>query len=980
MSLWARIFVVIVLSPLLALAQSSEQQFQTESELVSALCENSETPSSRELLLKAHSQMVSTHLWSELNDRAAAAYNLLLPDQSVAIYGIAIQVARQLNQPKLLARTYYNLGKTYFGLNKLPKAIEAYEESQKYFEAAGLQRDLIYVLADLGTLHIYSSDYRKARQDSEQSIALAEQLKASNEPAGAWPDEYGVGTALSNLGNVSRWEGNYGNAISYFQKSLGLYQRIDNGTFKYSTNILDNLADIGRTYRSIGDNLQALSYLNRAMELAKASRNSERLAGIYNSIGILYSNQRDYSKAIEFFQQGLQLSAFDRFKQAELLLNIGVEYQLQGDYERALQSFVKSQESAKTIDYKEVVIAVGEGLGAIYKEQGAYKAALDALNESLVLAKQIDDKTRIAELLWRQAEVQYARGNFTQCISTGSEAARMAEHLNLRNVSYLALTTLGKAYRAEGQLDLAMQTFSKAISQIEEMRGQVAGLEQERQLFFEDKVGPYHEIVDLLLNLDKSDHKYEALVTAERAKARVLLDVMGSGRIDLAKAMSQGEKEEERRLNNAIVALNVRIMAENNKRDSDDAVLESLNEELRSARVKHGAFQDSLYASHSELRGRLGQSPALTLNDLSTLVGSQKAAFLEYMVTKSKTYLFVLTRAQGNALDLRVHSINISDKNLASRAREFREMLAGQSPTFADTARQLYDLLVKPAEDQLKDKSTVCILPDGILWDLPFQALQPKDDRYLLEDFALFYAPSLGILKEMSQRRIRSERPPPSLLAFGNPRLGNEVATNLKAVYRGEILAPLPEAEVEVKALKEIWKPAPSKIFVGPEAGKNIFKTEAEKYAVIHLATHGILDDSNPMYSRLVMARAENDPNDDGLLEAREIMQLNLHADLVVLSACQTARGRFGAGEGMVGMSWAFFVAGVPTMVASQWKVDSGSTARLMISFHKHLKNTATDGTTKASALRQAALEVLKDQRYRHPFFWAGFVMIGEAL
>jgi len=804
-------------------------------------------------------------------------------------------------------------------------------------------------------------------------------LRQSKAPVGAWPDEYGVGTALSNLGNVSRWEGDYDKAISYFQKSLAVFQRLDNGTLKYSADILDNLADIGRTYRSIGDNVQSLAYLNQAMGIAKASNNSERTAGIYNSLGILYSNQRDYFKAIEFFQQGLQLSAFDRFKQAELQLNIGVAYQFQGDYERALQSFVKSQESAKTIDYKEVVIAVGEGLGAIYKEQGAYKAALDALNESLELAKQIDDKTRIAELLWRQAEVQYARGNFTQCISISSEAARMAEQLNLRNVSYLALTTLGKAYRAQGQLDLAFQTFSKGTSQIEEMRNQVVGLEQERQLFFEDKVGPYHEIVELLLIRNNSNSKYEALVTAERAKARVLLDVMGSGRIDLAKAMSQGEKEEERRLNNAIVALNIRIMAENNKRDSDDAVLESLNEELRSARVKHGAFQDSLYASHPELRGRLGHSPALTLNDISTLVSSQKAAFLEYMVTKSKTYLFVLTRAQGNALDLRVHSINISDKNLANRAREFREMLAGQNPTFADTARQLYDLLVKPAEDQLKDKSTVCILPDGILWDLPFQALQPRDDRYLLEDFALFYAPSLGILKEMSQRWNRFERPPPSLLAFGNPRLGNEVATNLKEVYRGEILAPLPEAEVEVKALKEIWKPAPSKIFVGPEAGKNIFKTEAGKYAVIHLATHGILDDSNPMYSRLVMARAENDPEDDGLLEAREIMQLHMHADLVVLSACQTARGRFGAGEGMIGMSWAFFMAGVPTMVASQWKVDSASTAKLMINFHKNLRNQdARDGVTKVNALRQAALDVMKQPGYRHPFYWAGFVMIGN--
>src|SRR6185437_9437852 len=194
-------------------------------------------------------------------------------------------------------------------------------------------------------------------------------------------------------------------------------------------------------------------------------------------------------------------------------------------------------------------------------------------------------------------------------------------------------------------------------------------------------------------------------------------------------------------------------------------------------------------------------------------------------------------------------------------------------------------------------------------------------------------------------------------------------------------LGPLPDAEVEVSALKRIWGPSSSRVVIGASASKNIFRSEASKYRIIHLATHGILDDSSPMYSRLVMARAENDPNDDGLLEAREIMRLDLHADLVVLSACQTARGRYGEGEGIVGMSWAFFVAGVPTMVASQWKVDSASTAALMIDFHKRLKiEGSTSGLNKTTALQQAALSLMKDPRYRHPYFWAGFVMIGKSL
>ena len=130
------------------------------------------------------------------------------------------------------------------------------------------------------------------------------------------------------------------------------------------------------------------------------------------------------------------------------------------------------------------------------------------------------------------------------------------------------------------------------------------------------------------------------------------------------------------------------------------------------------------------------------------------------------------------------------------------------------------------------------------------------------------------------------------------------------------------------------------------------------------------------MFSYLTLAQTAGDPNEDGLLEAREIINMDLRAELAVLSACQTARGWVGAGEGVIGMSWALFVAGVPTTVASQWKVDSASTTSLMIDFHRRL--TARPTNAKAEALRQAALGLLRSERYRHPFYWAGFVMIGD--
>lgn len=878
-------------------------------------------------------------------------------------------------QLRLAASTEYKIGWAEFGRGNIASAIEKYLESKRLFEEAHARRDLIYILADLGSLYIYKGDYKTSKVFSEQSLALAEQVKGSNEPVGAWPDEYGIGTAFSNLGNVSKHDSEYDKAIEFFQKSLGAYSIIDNRTGRFRTEILDDLADIGRTYLARGDSLRALTYLNQAMDLAKGS---DREAGICNSIGILYTNQRDYSKAIEFFQRGLSIAVErnDKFKQAEILLNVGVTYEFQQNHESALSSYKQSLEVAQQIGYSELIVPIEEGIGVVLKAKGKYQEALDSFDRALESARRTDDKTRITELLWRKSEVQLAKGDVPSTIQNATDAIKLAEQLSLRNVRYLALTNLGKAYRVAGQVDLAMQTFKKATSQIEEMRGAVAGLENERQLFFEDKVVPYHEMVDMLIASNKKDSTEQALGIAESAKARVLLDVFSAGRIDLARVMSDREKEEETKLNRRIVDLNNEIAQQNGKGSSDTAHLKSLDEELRSARTQYETFQDSLYAAHQELRKNGRQTTPATLADINSMV-TLTSAFLEYVVNDSKTYLLVITKSQDSESPaLRTYPIAISAGDVARRTRDFRDMITTQS-AFADDARHLYDLLLKPAEEQLKGKTSLCIVPDGILWDLPFQALEPKDGHYLIEDYAISYAPSLSVLREMSAKKQADGSK--SLLAFGNPTMPSEIAANIKTTYRGENLGPLPDAEVEVSALKNIWGTSSSRILIGPSASKNVFRSEASKYSIIHLATHGILDDNSPMYSRLVMARAENDPNDDGLLEAREIMQLNLHADLVVLSACDTARGRFGAGEGMIGMSWSFFVAGVPSMVASQWKVDSASTAKLMIDFHKRLRGEASLRLqSKATALQQAALNLMKDPRYRHPYFWAGFVMIGK--
>ncbi len=312
-------------------------------------------------------------------------------------------------------------------------------------------------------------------------------------------------------------------------------------------------------------------------------------------------------------------------------------------------------------------------------------------------------------------------------------------------------------------------------------------------------------------------------------------------------------------------------------------------------------------------------------------------------------------------------------ETLAKKVEQFHQRLANRHPDFANIARELYASLIEPANDQLSIISTICIVPDGFLWNVPFQALMSTRNRYLIEDRALYYAPSLSVLSEMDRSRASQHKRPTSIIAFGNPVIGRDE-------QRNEELCPLPEAATEVTSIAKTLTAVNKKVLIGREASEQTFRVMAPTFTTIHLATHGVLDNRQPLYSHLLLTKTEGDSVNDGLLEAREIMNMNLQADLAVLSACETANGRISPGEGVIGMSWAFFVAGTRSMLVSQWKVNSSSTSKLMVNFYKELgSKLSASKPNKALALQEASMKLMKDQRYGHPFYWASFVVVGNA-
>ncbi len=541
----------------------------------------------------------------------------------------------------------------------------------------------------------------------------------------------------------------------------------------------------------------------------------------------------------------------------------------------------------------------------------------------------------MALALTNLASVHQAQGSYTQALQFARRAADYARQIGAPDDASQAQTAAGKAYFSLNQLDQARLSFDEAIASIETLRAQVTGGEEEQQRHFESKTSPFYAMVELLV---AQRNPAEALAYAERAKARVLLDVLSNGRVNITKAMTVLEQRQERQLNRRLAALNSQLYREKLRPDHDPARLAKLEDQLQSSRLDFEAFQFNLYAAHPELKARRGAAPPLRLAQAGALLPDANTALLEFVVADQQTYLFVLTKS--GAVRVKVYPLEIKQKDLTNRVARFRQMLSTSDNRFSKPAHDLYDLLLKPAAAQLRGKTRLLIVPDGALWELPFQALQTPQGRYLIDDHAICYAPSLTVLREMSNaRRVREARFLPTLLAMGDPALGRQPLTREKADLMGEGLDPLPEAKHQVRTLAKLYGRDHSKIYVGPNASEEQFKAEAKDYDILHLATHGILNDRSPMYSHLLLAQSSDAIEEDGLLEARELMKMELRANLVVLSACETARGRVGRGEGMIGLTWALFVAGAPTTVVSQWKVKSDSTAQLMIEFHRQLKS-----------------------------------------
>ena len=873
--------------------------------------------------------------------------------RALGLYVLAQRLAEQINDSLGVAQALNGIGVVHHLQTDYPRALEFHRKSLALREKAGDKAAIAASLTNIGLINGWQGNYSSALEHHAKALALREE-------AG---EKARVADSLLNIANVRYAQGDYDLALESYQRALRQFEKVDD---KLRCAIaLNNIAVI---HQDRGNYAEALRWLQKAVVLRETAGHKDGLLSSFSNIGDVYSDQGNYELALKYYGKGLVLAdELGNKKGAALLMErLGSVYRAEGKYRLALEQYGKSHALRQALGHRAEVAETLNEIGEVHRLREQWKEALAFYKKSLSLHTKLGRKGGIATALRNIALVEFAQGRYARALQTSARAAALAEKIGARETQWDALTTMGRAHQALDQPDDARRALEKAIAIIEELRGQVAGDEQEKQRSFEKRVQPYRALVALLAARRETE---AALACAERAKARVLLDVLRSGRVDITKTLEPKEREHEQLLRSELNSLNTQVTLARQRQPSDETRLSQLESHLRKARLEYEDFIQVLSAARPALRSQRGETPPITPAEASALVRNAQTALLEFAVTEDATYLFVLTKDEGaDQPTLKLYKLEGNDSKMAEQVGQFRAQLAGRDLGFQAHARLLHDRLLGEARAQLRGRTALVIVPDGPLWELPFQALRSPDHRYLIEDFEISYAPSLAVLREMAALRgKRNSRAavPLDLFAVANPRLSD----------------PLPATEAEVEGLRQIYGPGRSKVYLGEAAQEDKFKAEAAQFRVLHLATHGLLNNASPMYSQVVLASPAESPNEDGLLEAWEIMKLDLQADLVVLSACETGRGRISAGEGLIGLAWALFVAGSPASVVSHWKIDSESTSNFMVEFHRQwMENGSAKAVSPAEALRRAALRHLQSEKYWHPFYWASFVVLGDAL
>lgn len=908
--------------------------------------------------------------------------------------------------PSILVTEEQRKGDDAFNKNQYNQAATHYRSMLEASRKLGIYRNLSMeagVMRKLANCHEMLGDYPAALSCVQSAIDL-------DSLAG---NTLGTIESLRQKGKIFIYMGQYNNGIAALEiavtRSEGLEESIKD---KYRLVVADNYLALGQLYGVMGRLRESLTFSGMALSTFRQAGDSRGEMEATLSMGTVYADLGDLQTARSSVTRSMALAS-------ELNLGTARHNQIlasllltEGRFEDAVrhQNLAIDDASGKAI--RSQIIWAEVGLGDIYRELGDlrlarkhYRNARLMIDTTTIIAESIDASVqmRLGDLLsaqsWfisensitgegisslRIAELLVSEGkNDSALLMTGTSEKAFTVSGNRQGIlnskllrgkimielgnytlarppidsvitqagdfpetSWQAYFQLGRLSEKLGRQQDALKAYLDAISVIEEIRGNLT-LNEFRSLFFDSKREVYDHLINLLIK--RKEHE-QAFLCSENARARSFYDMLSNRRIDFRDSAGDELISAEQEKRDEVQKL-FRLLQSNPETDPGDsrstrsADQTSIRAALDRARDDYSEILVKLRLENPEYAEMIAAKPA-SLGEFRTRI-DDRTAVLSYWISNNMIHIWLVT---NDTIDFRSISKNRNDLlALVDNARKSIQNLADEQS--ASLLRDLHLLLIEPFAKNLENFSKLIIIPNGPLHFLPFQCLIDAGGRYLVNTHTISYAPSASVFVICNDKLIKSGT---RLFAsaLGDLRVDNNVG--------------LPGTVDEVK---RIVKAFPDNVMAaGTESTETFVKKNVARANFIHLATHGIFNEHQPVYSYLLFPPSDDD---DGKLNVYEVFELDLNAKLVTLSACETGLGNISEGDEITGLSRAFIYAGSGSVVVSLWPVADYPTALLMTSFYNNLKTLPA-----GEALSMAQREIMKS--YPQPLYWSPFILIGN--
>lgn len=907
----------------------------------------------------------------------------------------ALRKAEADKNTRDIAKYKKNIGDTYLRTANYLKAIDHYNQAEELLGTVDDKKLARSIYHNLGVAYASQGKNIEAEPYYLKALEIAKQLNYT----------YGLISEYNNLGNLYFNQGNYDKALEYLEEALKY--ATDSGISEYEFSVRNNLANI---YNFKGEFDQARQNYDKILETAKTYQDQTLYADTLHNLATLYSEQANYNEAVKKFKEALAIyqKKTDQKKIAQTYLNLGTALLRSSfgkdksiidkaeAFDLSFQYFNQSMDVATKINAIDTaiyayqhILSTRNALLSVCSEQGQdlesftistdelskhlneqgkedIKTALESLNgnnsicsrlnlkeerlasianlEKLIeFAKEYQLNVLIPDTLMSLANDYYWAGSPDKAVKKLQEVIQLKEGFNSPDLWH-AYYLLGWTYQlGTHQNDKALEAYNKAIAEVKKLSNRIVA-EKDRSTYIENKQDLFKRAAGLMFDNKDYQGARELIEFAKLSEQSdyILPEILNKPDNRLSEKLLLVKKATEDLTRSAAISndLNQELTKTDNQQNPEK--VNDLKQQLNQARLDFQKIAVQIQQEYPDVLKYVAIKPT-NIRTIQRMLPDD-TILIEPVVLEDRTLVFL--GPASNTVPSYKEIKEATNAAVLSGLLAYRKAIYSKDKDkVLEASVNLYDLLIRPIEKDIAPYKVLIISPYENLRYIPFQSLY-DGKTFLVEKFAVVNATSSSGLKIGGQQSHEAS----TILAFGN-------ATE-----------DLPASETEVLAISKMF--TSPKVYLRSEASRNTFDKEIyNDYNIVHLATHGALNNDNPEHSKLLFAGSDNN-----FLTVNDIMAYDFSdKSLIVLSACDSAVGKAKGAE-VSALGNAFELAAAPTIVASLWKVSDRSTSILMENFYKNLNS----GMTKADALKAAQMDLIHNDEFKNPYYWAAFILLGE--